>query len=107
MDLNQLEDTYLEERKHYNDQLEELHYYKKQGIVAIDDLAERSHYYLRQLDSDEVDFSQVHHYLDGERSAFELSVKKEENKINSTIEELETQYKRDRQRQEERGVDKA
>jgi len=102
MNITQLEDEYLEEKKRYDEGLEELLYYKQQGIRAIDDLADRSSFYLREFETEEVNLTKMYHYLEQEKSDFELQVKREENKLVTKIEELEFDYKKARQLQEEK-----
>jgi len=96
MGLEELEETYLQERKKYENLSETLMVVKREGVHQVEDLAERSRFYLREFMSEELNMTHVYSYLESEREQFEEQIKQEQNRIDKKLEDLESKHRRER-----------
>ncbi|WP_099203572.1 hypothetical protein [Miniphocaeibacter massiliensis] len=89
-----IENEYITKQKRYSEMKEELAVLRTKGLKMIDDISERSSYYLKDFITDNSLYQQTFNIIENEREYIESIMKKEYIKIDNSIEELETEYKK-------------
>lgn len=87
-----MEIEYRSERKKYEEREEELYRQKQKAINVIEEVQERSHFYLKQASQDNDVFKQAFHETEHLKDEVHILIKDELNELSREMEDLDNNY---------------
>ncbi|WP_086313373.1 hypothetical protein A5821_000849 [Enterococcus sp. 7F3_DIV0205] len=97
MKQEHLEIEYRKNRKQYEEQEEELYHQRDKGIQMLEEIAESTDYYLRNLEEDRTARNQSLYVLEEMKEEIVQVFKADQTQIEESLEQLEINYHKQQQ----------